>query len=120
MRRILTTLTLAFLSSLGLAQHYTFKELKQTYIKGAPRLTTPRFLTVGNSFMQVGKVGHAAPLVYDWDRDGKMDILVGEFEIKKSYLKLFRNIGTNKKPIYEEDSTYVKNSFGETLYINGS
>src|SRR5262245_41837844 len=40
--------------------------------------------------------GHAAPALYDFDGDGKIDLLVGQFGDGK--LKIFRNIGDNKSP----------------------
>ena len=40
--------------------------------------------------------GHAAPFVCDFDRDGKRDLLVGQFGDGK--LKIFRNLGTNEAP----------------------
>ena len=42
------------------------------------------------------EIGHATPAVYDWDGDGKRDLLVGQFGEGK--LKIFRNIGTNQTP----------------------
>ncbi|HEU4339320.1 MAG TPA: hypothetical protein VFS19_04565 [Planctomycetota bacterium] len=42
------------------------------------------------------EVGHATPALYDFDGDGKRDLLVGQFGGGK--LKIFKNIGTNKEP----------------------
>ena len=41
-------------------------------------------------------VGHAAPLVLDWDGDGKQDLLVGQFG--GGILWIFRNEGTIAAP----------------------
>lgn len=41
-------------------------------------------------------VGHAAPLLHDLDRDGKRDLLVGQFGEGK--LKVHRNVGTEAAP----------------------
>ncbi len=46
------------------------------------------------------EVGHAAPYVYDFDRDGVRDLLVGQFGGGK--LKIYRNVGTNEKPLFAE------------------
>ena len=42
------------------------------------------------------EVGHAAPLVVDWDGDGVQDLLVGQFG--QGILWIFRNEGTNAQP----------------------
>ena len=44
------------------------------------------------------EVGHAAPLVVDFDGDGKNDLLVGQFG--DGILWVYKNTGTNKEPKY--------------------
>jgi hypothetical protein len=44
------------------------------------------------------QVGHAAPLVVDFDGDGKNDLLVGQFG--DGVLWFYKNIGTNAQPKY--------------------
>ena len=41
-------------------------------------------------------IGHAAPLVADFDGDGHFDLLVGQFGDGK--LRIYRNLGDNKNP----------------------
>ena len=43
-------------------------------------------------------VGHAAPLVVDFDGDGKNDLLVGQFG--SGILWVYKNLGTNAQPKY--------------------
>jgi hypothetical protein len=43
-------------------------------------------------------VGHAAPLVVDFDGDGKNDLLVGQFG--DGILWFYKNVGTNEHPQY--------------------
>lgn len=63
-------------------------------------------------------VGHAAPLLFDFDEDGRRDLLVGEFgggsfpgerlpehlreggHYSEGKLRIYRNIGTASKPAY--------------------
>ncbi len=42
------------------------------------------------------EIGHATPALYDFDGDGKRDLLVGQFGGGK--MKIFRNLGTREKP----------------------
>ena len=44
------------------------------------------------------EVGHAAPLVVDFNGDGKNDLLVGQFG--DGVLWFYKNIGTNARPKY--------------------
>ncbi len=46
------------------------------------------------------EIGHAAPYVVDFDKDGKRDLLVGQFGSGK--LKIFKNVGTNEKPSFKD------------------
>jgi hypothetical protein len=44
-------------------------------------------------------VGHFAPLVVDWDGDGRQDLLVGQFG--QGALRIYRNVGEKGKPKLE-------------------
>ena len=51
-------------------------------------LRKPRLVRVGKEPIDVS-VGHAAPMMRDWDSDGTSDLLVGQFG--KGYLAVYRN-----------------------------
>ena len=42
--------------------------------------------------------GHSAPFVYDFDADGKRDLLVGQFGGGR--LRIYKNMGTNEQPLF--------------------
>ena len=44
-------------------------------------------------------IGHATPYVIDWDRDGKPDLLVGQFDGGK--LRLYLNQGSKEAPKFD-------------------
>ena len=46
-------------------------------------------------------VGHAAPFVYDFDGDGKRDLLVGQ--MGSGHLRIYKNVGTNDAPKFGKD-----------------
>lgn len=48
------------------------------------------------------EVGHAAPYLYDFDRDGRRDLLVGQFG-GPGKLRIYRNAGTDQSPVYGEN-----------------
>ena len=48
------------------------------------------------------EIGHAAPLVTDWNDDGVSDLLVGQFAAGQ--LRIYLNRGTNEAPRFEDYS----------------
>lgn len=58
------------------------------------------------------EIGHSAPYVYDFDRDGKYDLLVGQFT---GTLMIFRNAGTNEEPRF--DGMTLFQAGGETVKV---
>ena len=42
------------------------------------------------------EIGHAAPYVYDFDRDGVRDLLVGQFG--QGRCRVYKNLGTDAAP----------------------
>ena len=62
-----------------------------------------------NGMIDVGTESH--PVFFDYDNDGKQDIVVGNFGeftpfgYPKSYLTLYKNIGSDTMPAYREEDT---------------
>jgi len=50
--------------------------------------------------LEVGEVGHAAPVYHDFDGDGVPDLVVGEFE--DGACRIFRNYGSATRPIFRD------------------
>ncbi|MFD2554772.1 FG-GAP repeat domain-containing protein [Sphingobacterium tabacisoli] len=93
-----------------------FPELVFMDIAGAPRLTAPQLIMgVDKPVMGEGN-GWASPAFYDVDKDGRKDLLIGEFnsmgekEIPVavgSYLRVYKNIGTAERPAFSDTYTYL-------------
>ncbi|MEM7165007.1 MAG: VCBS repeat-containing protein [Planctomycetota bacterium] len=64
---------------------------------GSDHFQKPTRLRAGEDFVDT-EIGHAAPYIADWDGDGKLDLLVGQFGDGK--LRIYKNTGTNKAPEY--------------------
>lgn len=47
----------------------------------------------------VADIGHAGPLVRDWDGDGKPDLLVSSF---RGSIRFFKNVGKPGAPSFKE------------------
>jgi hypothetical protein len=62
-------------------------------------LAKPVRLEAGGQPINIGGVGHSAPLVADIDGDGKLHLLVGTFS--EGQLRIYRNTGTNRAPKFD-------------------
>lgn len=63
-----------------------------------PKLTTIGKLQIGAADIDVGN--NAAPVVVDWNNDGKKDLLVGS---QTNPLLLYLNRGTNSSPVFLDE-----------------
>ena len=78
----------------------------------APTLGPPmEILAGGESIAAI--TGHAAPLVYDFNHDGKKDLIVGEYGggEDKGRARIYLNEGSNAKPSFTE-FTYLEAGSG--------
>ena len=64
------------------------------------QLDKPVRLKADGAFIDTGKdIGYAGPLLIDYDRDGKPDLLVSAF---RGNIRFFKNVGTRRQPKFEE------------------
>jgi hypothetical protein len=61
---------------------------------GGLHFTPPERLKAGEDFVRVESPGWACPSWYDVDRDGKKDLVVGQFARGK--MRVYRNLGEGK------------------------
>lgn len=88
-----------------------------TVIAGAPLLGRPQLIMGSQQDIRTEKHGLAYPTLYDWNGDGKLDLLIGEFETGEtgSNIKIYLNEGTKKKPRYSGKYFYAKDIKGDTI-----
>jgi hypothetical protein len=93
-----------------------FPHLIQPNIPGAPKLSAPQILIGKTEPLMAEGMGWAAPAVYDWNGDGKKDLLIGEFgsglENKEravgNFVRVYKNIGTDKEPRFSDSFEYAR------------
>ena len=94
---------IVFMANPIFSQQYTYQFKKPFMIK------------VDGEILNTCEVGHAAPWIYDFDSDGKDDLLVGYFgrrdaddpDIQGGKLLIFKNIGTQKNPKYKRGEFFM-------------
>jgi thiol-disulfide isomerase/thioredoxin len=108
------TLVTDLLFSTGLPK---FPGITNTDIPGAPLLGQPMPITGTEREIRTEKHGLAYPAFYDWNHDGKIDLLLGEFETGQtgSDIKVYLNTGTNERPAYTGKYFYATDVRGDTM-----
>lgn len=66
----------------------------------------------GEAYQPGGGMPGSSPCVVDWDKDGKRDMLIGEFD--QGRIAFLKNVGTDAKPVFET-RTYLKDEQGEEI-----
>lgn len=94
-----------------------FPKIVNADIPGAPVLGDLLHIQGKTEEIVINKHGLAYPTTYDWNKDGKLDLLVGEFETGKtgSYIRVFMNEGSNEAPRYSGKYEYAKDIKGDTI-----
>lgn len=93
------------------------RKQKNSNILGAPILSGPQWIKGTKSEIRTEKHGLIYPLFYDWNKDGKKDLLLGEFETGEvgSYIKVYLNSGSTKKPSYSGEWFYAADTEGNKI-----
>lgn len=65
-----------------------------------PTFFTPESLKANNIPIDVSWYG--SPYAYDWNGDGKKDLLTGQFSY--GYVRFYPNLGTNNNPSFGDSS----------------
>jgi hypothetical protein len=65
----------------------------------AGELLPPIHIMAGGKPLDVERVGHSAPFAGDFDGDGAIDLLVGQYDEGK--LRIYKNVGTNVEPRFD-------------------
>ena len=72
------------------------------------------------------KHGLAAPALWDWDGDGRRDLLVGEFETNSSdfpmgadgsTIRVYLNVGTESDPRFTEEFEWARDTEGTIMEV---
>lgn len=121
-----------FAASLGLAgqlaaDEMSFPEILDAAIPGTPKLGRPILVTGTTKPILTGKHGLAAPALWDWNGDGRRDLLVGEFETNSgesfpmgadgSTIRVHLNIGTDADPEFTDEFEWARDTEGTILEV---
>lgn len=90
-------------------------EIINTHIPGAPMLQKPLLIKGPDGPLVAKGNGIAAPAFFDWDGDGKKDLLVGEFcsgvefgPYMGSFVRVYKNKGSNEAPKFDGKYDYAR------------
>ena len=94
---------------IGTSNFVGMKKIANSHIPGAPLLSQPQQIVGTRQEIRTEKHGLIYPAFYDWDGDGKKDLLLGEFESGEtgSYIKVYINQGTDAAPSYTGEYFYA-------------
>ena len=109
------------------ANEMGFPRLKPAEIPGAPSLGEPFLVMAGSGPVLTEKHGLVAPALWDWDGDGRRDLLVGEFETNAppefpmgadgSTIRVYLNVGTDSEPRFTEEFEWARDTEGTIMEV---
>ena len=91
------------------------KELYFEPIPGAPLLSQPQRIDGSEREIRTEEHGMIYPTLYDWNGDGKPDLLLGEFLTGQSRIKVYLNEGSKKKPKFTGKWFYATDVEGNVM-----
>ena len=93
------------------------KQIVNTNIPGAPILSQPQRVDGLLQEIRTEEHGLAYPTLYDWNHDGRRDLLVGDFVTGKtgSFIKVYLNSGTDKLPKFTGKYFWATDVKGDTI-----
>lgn len=104
-----------------------FPEIVGADIAGAPSLQPPLLIMAGDAPVLTEKHGLAAPALWDWNGDGKRDLLVGEFETNSgesfpmaedgSTIRVYLNIGSDDDPQFSNEFEWARDTEGTVMEV---
>lgn len=109
------------------ADEMSFPRLMPAAIPGAPSLSEPFLVMAGDRPVLTEKHGLAAPALWDWDGDGRRDLLVGEFETNSgesfpmgadgSTIRVYLNVGTDSEPRFTQEFQWARDTEGTIMEV---
>jgi len=108
------------------ADEKSFPEILDAGIPGTPKLGQPILVTGSTKPILTEKHGLAAPALWDWNGDGKRDLLVGEFETNSSdfpmgadgsTIRVYLNVGTDADPKFTDEFEWARDTEGTILEV---
>ena len=108
------------------ADETSFPEILDAGIPGTPKLDQPILVTGATKPILTEKHGLAAPALWDWNGDGKRDLLVGEFETNSSdfpmgadgsTIRVYLNVGTGADPKFTDEFEWARDTEGTIMEV---
>lgn len=86
-------------------------------IAGAPILSQPQRIDGSMQKIRTEKHGLVYPALFDWNKDGRKDLMLGEFETgeRGSYIKVYLNEGTDEAPAFTGEYFHATDVNGDMI-----